>query len=52
MENYYETYLGRPADAASLAADVAALGQGVTDQALVAAIVGSDEYFQKLPAAG
>jgi hypothetical protein len=52
VASYYQTYLSRPADAAGLAADVAALAQGATDQAVIAVIVGSDEYFRKLLAAG
>jgi uncharacterized protein (TIGR03118 family) len=44
----YQQLLNRPADPAGLAAAVAALQQGVTDQQLAAAIAGSDEFFARV----
>jgi hypothetical protein len=41
----YELYLHRPADPAGLSAFVGAMEQGVTEEVIVAEIVGSSEYF-------
>jgi hypothetical protein len=40
--------LGRPADSAGLNAFASAMHRGATDQQLIAAIAGSDEYFANL----
>ncbi|HJT33147.1 MAG TPA: TIGR03118 family protein [Pirellulales bacterium] len=44
VQQDFKTLLGRPADAASLAAFVKSLEGGVTDQQLLAAIMGSAEF--------
>lgn len=44
IEHDYQTYLGRPADASALDALKAALANGLTEQQLVATIIGSAEF--------
>ncbi|HVX15013.1 MAG TPA: TIGR03118 family protein [Pirellulales bacterium] len=44
VEHDFETYLGRPADATGLNAFVTALTHGLTEQQLLAAILGSNEF--------
>ena len=46
--NWYVTFLRRAADENGLNGFVAALMQGVRDETLIAAIVGSDEYIARL----
>jgi hypothetical protein len=42
---FYQTYLDRNADSASLASEVALMKNGAPDSAIVALILGSDEYL-------
>ncbi|HEV3004466.1 MAG TPA: hypothetical protein VGX78_08385, partial [Pirellulales bacterium] len=44
---WYPTYLVRPADAASVAADVASLKSGTPGSEVLANLLGSDEYFAR-----
>jgi hypothetical protein len=44
----YGTFLGRAADPAGLAFRTTQQQQGQRDEALLAAFLGSDEYFQRL----
>jgi hypothetical protein len=44
VESYYQTYLHRNADPIGLNASVAALGNGVTNEMLIAVIVSSPEF--------
>ncbi|HEV3082071.1 MAG TPA: DUF4214 domain-containing protein [Gemmataceae bacterium] len=45
VQSYYLTYLKRPPDSGGLAAFVAVMQQGTTDQQVIADILGSPEYF-------
>jgi hypothetical protein len=45
ITTFYNTYLGRPASAADISNWLPQLQRGLTDESLIAAIVGSDEYF-------
>jgi hypothetical protein len=45
VRGYYLQFLHRPADSGGLAAFVHELGNGVTNQAVIAALIGSDEYY-------
>jgi hypothetical protein len=45
VQSYYQTYLHRSADPGGLKASVAALGNGVTDEMLIAVIVSSPEFL-------
>src|SRR5262249_37894657 len=45
--SYYQQFLGRTADAGGLAAFVADLQNGATNEQVVALIVASQEYFQR-----
>jgi hypothetical protein len=47
VKGWYQKYLGRAADAAGRAASAAALAAGATDEQVIAALVGSDEYFAR-----
>lgn len=46
-QGWYQLYLGRDADSASLAHDVQLLHGGQTDMQMVAEIVASDEYYAR-----
>jgi hypothetical protein len=48
VQRCYRHYLGRSADASGLGFSVNALQIGVRDEQILAAIVGSDEYFARL----
>ena len=48
MSSWYGTFLHRPADANGLNSFVTALMLGARDEALLASIVGSDEYIARL----
>jgi hypothetical protein len=45
---WYQAYLGRDADSASVASDASLLKRGTHDDAIVSGIIGSDEYFANL----
>jgi hypothetical protein len=45
VNGWYQRYLGRAADAAGLAGNVAALAAGTTDEQVIAGLVGSGEFF-------
>src|SRR5207245_485987 len=47
VEQLYQSYLGRTADAAGLNNDVQALAAGATTDQIKASILGSDEYNQR-----
>ena len=47
VASYYQQYLGRTANSSEVAGWVTALGQGQTHQQVIAAFVGSPEYFQR-----
>ena len=47
MQNFYHKYLHRSADLAGLNAFVQAREQGATEDAVIAAMVASDEYFKQ-----
>jgi hypothetical protein len=46
--SFYESFLRRAADSDGLNAFVQALRVGVTDQGIIAAILGSDEFFAQV----
>ena len=48
VNDSFQRLLGREADPAGLGFFAAALGQGAHDDAVVAALAGSDEYFARL----
>lgn len=47
IQSYYQTYLGRAADPASVASWQNALAHGARAESIVATLVSSTEYFQK-----
>ncbi len=47
VQSLMQHYLRRDASAGELAIMTSALGQGTTDEAIIAGIVASDEYFQR-----
>jgi hypothetical protein len=47
VQNFYQKYLHRSADQGGLNAFVQARANGLTEEAVIAAMVASDEYFQK-----
>lgn len=49
IKTWYETYLGRAASGGEEQGLVTALTQGFTEEQVIAAILGSDEYFQRTP---
>jgi hypothetical protein len=49
VEGYYQQFLRRPADDAGLNGFSELLGRGTTEQQVIAAIVGSAEYFNRVP---
>jgi hypothetical protein len=48
VSNWYQRFLHRPVDPTSLVASVNAMSHGVSDEVVIAAIVGSDEYFSHM----
>jgi hypothetical protein len=48
IEANYQQYLQRPADPGGLAGWLGALSQGLRDEALLAGVIGSQEYFDHL----
>ena len=48
VQGYNQTYLRRQADSSGLAYFLATLNQGATDQSVLAVMLGSQEYLQKL----
>jgi hypothetical protein len=47
MQNFYQTYLHRPADSGGLSAFVQAREQGATEDAVIASFLASDEYYHQ-----
>jgi hypothetical protein len=47
VESYYQTFLGRQADSGGLESCTNSLENGGSDQSVLGAILGSDEYYQK-----
>jgi hypothetical protein len=45
VNDYYQTYLGRPADSSGLAFWVTELGGGSSDEAVIAGILASPQYY-------
>jgi uncharacterized delta-60 repeat protein len=48
VTNYYNTFLHRNPDPSGLAAWSNALAHGITDETVIASLIGSDEYFNNL----
>jgi hypothetical protein len=47
VQAWFQQYLGRAADATGINSFVSALRGGATDETVIAALIGSGEYFQK-----
>jgi photosystem II stability/assembly factor-like uncharacterized protein len=47
IENDFQRYLGRPASPSDVSALTTAFAQGLSNEDLIAALLGSDEYFRK-----
>jgi len=48
VQNFYQSFLGRPADNSGLQNFVSALQQRVREETVILNLTGSDEYFIRL----